>query len=233
MDRIKEIVANLNEQEPTWRDDFDDMFLPPVYLYNGSARDESRRMMQSLLVEVLNKQKQLIDNHNEAKEAEMWKKISDIVQSASVIDIIKKINDSVIEMYHNTRLLREIKDNAILLIIDAFENISASYTPEFFEKGEEYGIADANEFITLILQLDRIISVHVSRHFNKQTAKKEFMKATGLEDKYALVYAELYEKYLERLQHNVCIDKMDELNAKLDSLAEKVQEITHLLQKKL
>ena len=230
MDKIKEVVDALNEREPSWRENFGDMYLPSVYLYNGSDRDDDRRMMQSLLVEVLNKQKQLIDAHEAEGEKELWKKISDIVDSSSVIDIIKDINDSLVEMYYNTRPLREAKENIIPLIIDIFDHISASYTPDFFEMGEKYGIADTHEFITLVLQMDRIVSVHISRHYDKQTAQREFMKATGLESKYGLIYAELYEKHMERIQHNICIDKLEELSTKLDSLTEKIQDISQKLQ---
>ena len=75
MDKIKEIIEALNEQEPSWKENFDDMYLPAVYLNNESSPDEGRKLMSKLLLEVLNKQKQLNDAHDEKGENELWKEI--------------------------------------------------------------------------------------------------------------------------------------------------------------
>lgn len=225
MDKIKEIIKMLNEQEPEWKEDFDDMYLPAVYLYNESSPDEGRKLMSKLLLEVLNKQKQLNDAHDEQGEGTLWKEIYNLTESDSVVGIIKDINSGIMEMYRNTRPLREAQEMALPLMINVFEHVSSSYTPDFFETGEEYGINVPHDFVTAVLQLDRIISVHVSRHYDKQTAQREFMKGTGLPHQYGLVYAELYEKHLERLQHNICIDKLDELNARVDRLTQEVHEM--------
>lgn len=231
MDKIKEIIETLNEQEPSWKENFDDMYLPTVYLHNESFPDEARKLMSRLLLEVLNKQKQLNDAHDEAGEHELWKEIYNITGSESVVNIIKDINSGIMEMYRNTRPLREAQEGVVPLIIGVFEHVSSSYAPDFFEMGEEYGINTAHDFVTAVLQLDRIISVHVGRHYDKQTAQKEFMKGTGLGNQYGLVYAELYEKYLERLQHNICIDKLDELNVRVNRLTQEVHEMMQNLNK--
>lgn len=106
--------------------------------------------------------------------------IYNLTEPDSVVGIIKGINSGIMEMYRNTRPLREAQESVIPLIVDVFERISSSYEPDFFETGEEYGINAAHDFVTAVLQLDRIISVHVSRHYDKQTAQREFMKGTGL-----------------------------------------------------
>lgn len=225
MDKIKEIIEELNEQEPSWKENFDDMYLPAVYLNNESSPDEGRKLMSKLLLEVLNKQKQLNDAHDEKGENELWKEMLNIIGSNSVVNIMKNINSGIMEMYCNTRPLREAQESVIPLIVGVFEHISSSYEPDFFETGEEYGINATHDFVTAVLQLDRIISVHVSRHYDKQTAQKEFMKGTGLGNQFGLVYGELYEKHLDRIQHNICIDKLDELNARVNRLTQEVHEM--------
>lgn len=231
MDKIKEIVDALNEQEPSWKENFDDMYLPSVYLYSGSFPDEGRKLMSRLLLEVLNKQKQLNDAHDETGEEQLWREIYSITESDSVVKIIKDINGGIMEMYRNTRPLREAQESVIPLIIAVFEHVSSNYAPDFFETGEEYGINVTADFVTAVLQLDRIISVHVGRHYDKRTAQQEFMKGTGLGDQYGLVYAELYEKYLDRIQHNICIDKLDELNARVNRLTQEVHDMMQELQR--
>ncbi len=92
-------------------------------------------------------------------------------------------------------------ENTIPLIVSAFEQISVNYVPEFFEKQEEYGIASGEEFI----------------------------KITGLDQQYGFAYAELYEKHLEKLQHNICLDKLDDLYEQISDLNKQVANLTRWL----
>lgn len=231
MNKIIEIINALNKQNESWRDYFEeeDMFF--TRLRNDSYVDNTKKLIQQMISEILNKQKQLIDAHKEEEEDGLWDEIEELSGSEKVKDAIQECNDDVIDIYRNVRPLREAQDSIIPIIIAAFEHLSVSYAPDFFQMGEKYGIASENDFIPAVLQLDRIVSVHVRRHYDRQTAYKEFIKATGLAHEYALIYAELYERHIERLQHNICIDQLDSLALRVDKLTREVHRLSEKIQK--
>ncbi len=226
MHKIIEIIHELNEQNESWGNYFEDENIYIIRLSNESYQDDTKKLILQLLSDILNKQKQLVDEHKEEEEENLWKEIAKAVGSEAIAKAMRETNDSAKEMYRNVRPLREAKDNIIPLIIAVFEHLSARYTPDFFQMCDKYGIASERDFKAIVLQLDRIVSVHVRRHYDKQTVYKEFMKATGFESQYALVYAELYEQYLEKIQHNWCIDKLEELTMRLEQLTEEVYKLS-------
>lgn len=226
MNKIIEIVKVLNEQNTEWREYLENKAMVHNRLRNESYVDETKKLIQQMLSEILNKQKQLIDEHKEGEEDELWEKIEKLVGSKDAKDAMRERNEDILHMYRNIRPLREAQENAIPLIIAVFEHLSVSYTPDFFQMGEQYGIVSEEDFIPVVLQLDRIVSVHVRRHYDKQTAQREFMKATGLGNEYALVYAALYEHHLEKLQHNVCIDKLETLTMQVEQLTREIRKLS-------
>lgn len=220
---LQNAVNNLNACDASWREHFEQAFAASRDSDEEECLDAVLKMIQELVVKILNKQKQLIDNRNEEDEQVFRTEMKELL-GETVAKKIEERNGSILEIYRNTRPLREAGEHTIPLIVGVFECASVNYVPGFIEKKDEYGI-DEEEFNTLVLQLDRIISVHVERYYDKKTAQAEFLKVTGLDQLYGLVYAELFEKYFERLQHNVCLDKLDDLSEQMDDLSGQIAEL--------
>ncbi|MCX4340519.1 MAG: hypothetical protein OSJ72_12845 [Lachnospiraceae bacterium] len=220
---LREAVNNLDICDSQWRDYFEQAFSASGNSDGEEGSHAVLKMIQELVVKIHNKQKQLIDDRNEEDEQTLFAEIRNIL-GETVAKKIEERNGSILEIYRNTRPLREAGEHTIPLIVGVFECASVNYVPGFIEKKDEYGI-DEEEFNTLVLQLDRIISVHVERYYDKGTAQQEFMKVTGLDQPYGLVYAELFEKHFERLQHNICLDKLDDLSERIDDLSEQITEL--------
>lgn len=224
MNDIKEIVDMLNKEEESWE----------RYLeWGGSSLTGGDKkncpnailnMLKKLLFTIRDKQKQFIDRRDEEGERGLFKEVEKIL-GESLTKKIWEMNCNIVGIYRNTRPLREARENTIPLIVNVFERVSVNYEPDFSEKWEQYGMESEEEFGTLALQLDRIVAVHVGRHYNKETAQREFMKITGVDKQYALVYAELYEKYLEKLQHNICLDKLDDLGEQMEDLNKQISDL--------
>ncbi len=224
MNEIRDTINNLDTCDPRWKEHFEQTFAMQNDSGDEECPDAVLKMIQELVYKILNKQKQFIDNRNEEEERAFFEEMTGIL-GEGIVKKIEELNSSILEIYRNTRPLREAGEHIIPLIVGVFECASVNYMPGFMEKKEEYGI-DEEDFKTLVLQLDRIITVHVSRYYDKRTAQKEFLKVTGLEQPYGLVYAELYEKYFERLQHNICLDKLEDLSDQIEDLSDQIEGLT-------
>lgn len=221
---IQDTIDSLNACDPLWKDHLKLAFADSDDCDDEECPDAVLKMIRELGTKILNKQKQFVDNRNEEEEQAFFGEMTEIM-GEGVVKKIKEVNRGILEIYRNIRPLREAGENTIPLIAGVFECVSVNYMPGFMRKQEEYGI-DEEDFEALVLQMDRIISVHVSRYYDKRTAQKEFLKITGLEQSYGLVYAELYEKHFERLQHNICLDKLENLSEQMEDLNEQMEELS-------
>lgn len=228
MERIRKLIEDLGREWPKWKEHF----LDDDFSYAG-AEDETnymKRDLNALFVEILELQKNMIDEGKwEAKEDDFWKELNRYVESETVVDRIKNMNQGIVEIYYNTKILRSMGEKVIDLIIEVFDSVSVFFSPEFLQKSEKYGVENPEEFARAIMQLDRIVTVHVSSHYDKKTAQREFMKVTGIGGVYASVYGEMYEKNMEKLQHNICMDRLDELNMRIKELSERVLQMQMML----
>lgn len=222
MDKIYKIVEQLNEKNSQWEEYFTRAnFL--MKIRNDGYTDETKELINSLLNSIRNKQLEIADQNS--SEESLWNKLKEMDISDETLDMIKKSNRSWIVRYKNLEPLRQMGDNVVQLLIDIFTNVSVNYNPQFLHKCEEYEITDDRKFINAVLQLDQMISMHIERHYNKKTAQAEFLAMSGLNEKYGLIYGELYEKNLLKIQNNICIDRMMELNQKVDKLSEQLNKL--------
>lgn len=225
MNDIKEIVNMLNKEDESWLKYLEKEGSPLTGGDKDSCPDVILKMLKKLLFSIQNKQKRFIDERDGDGEQDFHNEVEAIL-GKSITKRIWKINSSIVEIYRNIRPLREAHENTIPLITSVFERVSVSYEPDYTENCETYGIESEEEFETLVLQLDRIVAVHVSRHYDKQTAQREFIKMSGLDKQYGFVYAELYEKYLEKLQHNICLEKLEDLGEQMEDLNKQIADLT-------
>lgn len=220
---IKEIVSSLNETNPDWSKYFENPLIRRRCTYNDAYMDETKEIINQLLSQIRRKQFELIDADDD--ETDIWQELSNCDIPEKTLEIIKKQNNGIVSAYGNVKVLREMKENAAELISAVFENITINYSPEFLKKNEDYGVEDAGEFCNAVLQLDAIISAHIDRHFDKRSARLEFEKVTGMTGTLSLIYCELYEKYQEKIQSNLILDKLNGLDEKLDALNAKINKL--------
>ncbi len=217
MDRIIELIGQIREKEPDWEKKFADESYQ-LRMRSDLNCDETMEMINNLMGMIRDKQIGLADR--EASEDSLWEELQGSGISGETVETIKRNNRMWISRYKSLTPVRKLGDGAIKLLIDIFENISAYYNPRFLHKGEEYGIDDEAGFVNAVLQIDQIVSRHIQRHYDKKTARIEFMAMSGLEEKYGLVYGELYEKNMLNIQNNLLHDKITELSRKTDRILE-------------
>lgn len=218
MQEIIRMAEKLNESMPEWRS---------WYINNQYKKDDCNKEEKTMLFDMIElvrkKEKQLIDRPDKEEE----RKWGECIENHIKEDVYKKMReslDTVLSIYRDMKVIRDMKEGAVPFLADAIYYYSAFYDDSFLEKNEQYGIEDKEVFEKAVSALDTVVYAHADKHFTKQMAKREFEDVTGIMEPYSNCYAELYEKYFDTIQGNCCIELLRKLNGKLNYLIRKLDD---------
>lgn len=205
MENIQKILQELEQKDSDWG-----RYLKRE-VYNDAYIDDTKSLILKLIEEIRILKWQIIDAPGETS-AEIAS-IADLEQCIGQDNVhaIDTLLESSLDIYYRTRLLRKMGEAASELLTDVFQNLSAYYDPLFFKNGTTYGIDNDQDFIEMVICLDQLISLHVSRHFAGDTASREFKKLVGVSEAICECYKTNYQKWYDRIQSNILLDRLEEL----------------------
>ena len=213
MEKTVKIFEDLQKKYPQW-----ETYLEKK-IYDEKCVDEIKISINEVLGYVKEQMMFFIDREDEEKEHELWNGLESFLEER-VFEKIKDLLDQRLIIYRRTLVLRRDKIDMAKFIEGVFTNLSITYDPAFFSQNDVYGIKVREEFSDAAAAVDQVISVHVGRHFSKKAALKDFADRVGAGENALEVYGRLYEENYAVIQHNLYIDRVNELSRQIEFFME-------------
>ncbi len=197
MDRIEEIIKELNKQNTHWKDTLREQ---------GDLLKIEDKELRQAANEILSELRVLLKKD---KKESVLEQIKEKMGDGGIAEIFVECALVSLETFFVMEPIRKKDTDEVLsLFAFLFKNYILRYNKSFSTNGLQFGLT-GEEMENIAKNMDFLVRYYVGNHYSRWMILEDFEDETGLEGEAALLFSDLIEENYQTLQLNWIIDKLD------------------------